>query len=315
MTATTPNPPGRPRRLSPALCGALAGAAVMAMSAMTLAGSLADLHLRLPARINGWQAEPQDRTFDEQTIFSYIDGAGEVYRAYNMRACLSRRYVKSGETDIILDVFDMGSSEDAFGVFTHDTDGERLDIGQDARLRPGWLSFWQNRFFVSIYLQEESRQAEQAVKELGRQVAAAAGKPGKRPPILQLLPAKGLDTATVRYLHHPIVLNYHYYLFDDNVLNLSPRCEAALASYSRDGMQARLLLISYPESQTARRSLSGFRRHYLPDADAGGAARLENGMWSAVRLQDRLLVIVLEAGSRGLAENLLTEAGTKAARE
>jgi len=49
----------------------------------------------------------------------------------------------------------MGTSEDAFGVFTHDTDGDRIDIGQEARYRPGWLSFWQNRFYVSIYLEKE----------------------------------------------------------------------------------------------------------------------------------------------------------------
>jgi hypothetical protein len=209
----------------------------------------------------------------------------------------------------------MGRSEDAFGVFTHDTDGERLDIGQDARYRPGWLSFWQNRFFVSVYLEEESPAAERAVKQLGKQVAAAAGKPGKRPSILRKLPPAGMDTGSIRYLYHPIVLNYHYYLFDENILLLSPSTAAALASYRRSGEQARLLVISYPQPQTARESLTGFRRHYLPDADGSGVARLENGKWSAVRLQGRLMAIVLEADSRPLAENLLKEAFNHAPEE
>lgn len=309
MTALQSNSSGRRSAL---LSGLLAAAMVVTTTAMTHALSVSELQPKLPVEINGWQAAAEDRIFDDQTIFSYIDGAGEVYRAYNMQSCLSRRFEKKSEPAIILDVFDMGRSEDAFGVFTHDTDGERIQIGQDARYRPGWLSFWQNRFFVSIYMEEESAAAERAVKALGRQVAAAAGKPGARPPIVQRLPAAGLDAGSIRYLHHPIVLNYHYYLFDQNILLLSPQTDAALASYHRSGEQARLLLIDYPQSETARRSLAGFRRHYLPDADGSGVARLENGKWAAVHLQGRLLAIVLEAGSRQLAENLLAEAVEKA---
>ena len=110
-----------------------------------------------------------DQIFNEKTIFSYIDGAAEVYKAYNFRQCLSRRYVLSDGPAIILDIFDMGSSEDAYGVFTHDLDGTKVNIGQDGRLRQGWLSFWKDRFFVSIYVEEESPAAEQAVKESGPQ--------------------------------------------------------------------------------------------------------------------------------------------------
>ena len=128
MTAIQPMPPGRFRALIPGLFGVLAGAMAMAMTAITPAGAFTDLQSKLPTRIHGWQAEPADRIFDDRTIFSYIDGAAEVYRAYNLKSCLSRRYTKSAATAIILDIFDMGTGEDAFGVFTHDTDGERLEI-------------------------------------------------------------------------------------------------------------------------------------------------------------------------------------------
>ena len=315
MTAPQAYSSGRRRRLIPFLLGLLVGAFTMATTAMAQLTSIVELQARLPTEISGWRAANGDRTFDERTIFSYIDGAGELYRAYNMQTCLSRRYFKKGETDITLDVFDMGTSEDAFGVFTHDTDGDRIDIGQDARYRPGWLSFWKNRFYVSIYLDEESTAAEKAVKALGKQVASAAGESGARPQLLNLLPKAGLDAGSIRYLHHPIVLNYHYYLFDENILHLSPQTDAILASYHRSGNQARLLLISYPKTLTARNALAGFRKHYLPDADSGGLARLENAKWSAVALYGRLLTIVLEADGRPMAKNLIREAGQQASGE
>jgi len=66
----------------------------------------------------------------------------------------------------LIDIFDMGSSKDAFGVLTHDTDGDSIAADQDARYCHGWLSFWQQRYFVSIYMEEENPAAEQAVKEM-----------------------------------------------------------------------------------------------------------------------------------------------------
>lgn len=90
------------------------------------ADSLKMLHEALPEHIEGWAAEPGDRFFDDKTIFDYINGTGEVYRAYNMLKCLSRRYINPHGPPIVLDIFHMGSSEDAFGVFTHDQDGEEI---------------------------------------------------------------------------------------------------------------------------------------------------------------------------------------------
>jgi hypothetical protein len=275
------------------------------MTQMAAADSFTNLQARLPKQINRWTADPGDRIFDPTSIFSYINGGAEVYKAYNMRSCLSRRYSTPNGPAIILDIFDMGASQDAYGVFTHDTDGEILDVGQDARFRPGWLSFWKHRFFVSVYMEEETPAAEKAVKELGRQVAALIPAKGTRPRLLLKLPAQGLDSDNIRYLHHPIVLNYHFYLAEENILNISPQTDAVLADYRRGQEKAKLLLIKYPGSEVAGRSLSNFLKHYLPDADKYGFALLENGKWAAARLKKRWLAVILEADSRKFVESLL----------
>lgn len=259
----------------------------------------------LPKQILSWTVEHEDRFFDEKTIFSYINGGAEVYKAYNMRQCLSRRYTNPNGPAIVLDIFDMGSSEDAFGVFTHDTDGEILEMGQDARFRPGWLSFWKDRFFVSIYMEEESEAAEKTVKALARQVTSRITRQGTKPRILSQLPSEGLQSKNIRYLHHPIVLNYHYYLSDENILNISHKTDVVLASYRLGKKEARLLLIAYSDPETAKKSMISFFNHYLPDANQYGMALLENGKWAALSLKERILAIVLEADSRQLAESLL----------
>ena len=90
----------------------------------TYGDPLTALQSALPEQIDGWKASPgEDRSYDRETIFDYIDGEGEVYNAYNMRRCVTRRYEKPEGPQIVMDLFDMGSSKDAFGVFTHDRHG------------------------------------------------------------------------------------------------------------------------------------------------------------------------------------------------
>jgi hypothetical protein len=283
----------------------LAGGLALLTTQNSYADYLGVLQAALPDNIRDWSAEPEDRFFDNETIFDYIDGAGEVYLAYNMVKCLSRRYSNPQGARIILDIFEMGSSEDAFGVFTHDQDGEALDLGQGALCQASWLSFWKDRFFVSIYAEEETASAVTAVRELGKAVASVITSEGPKPQILLHLPSLGLQPRSVRYLHHHIVLNYHFYLADENILNLGQRTEAALARYQRAKEYAQLLVVRYPGEGEAKGAFANILRHYLPDADSSGLVRLENGTWAAADLKGTLLTIVLEADSRQLAESLL----------
>ena len=148
----------------------------------------------LPSSVEGWSAEGPATVYDPQSIYSYIDGHAEVYLAYGMSRCLARRYTApEGESDLVLDIFEMGSPADAYGVFTHDTDGEPVGIGDGSLYRYGWLSFWQDRFFVSLMAEGESERAEQAVLELGRAVAALLPATGSSAPaIVSALPAAGV---------------------------------------------------------------------------------------------------------------------------
>jgi hypothetical protein len=269
------------------------------------AGALDALHANLPARVQDWTAEPEDRIYDDKTIFSYIDGAGEVYRAYNMRRCLSRRYSISNGPAIVLDIFDMGTSEDAYGVFTHDQDGEELDLGQGALYRPGWLSFWKDRFFISIYMEEERVDAEIAVRELGRIVASLITKEGNKPNILLKLPQEGLQQKSIRYLHHFVVLNYHFYVSDENILNIGPDTNAVLAEYQRGQDRATLLLVAYKNEMKSAEALARFFRYYLPEAGSAGMVLQENGKWSGAAAKGELLVAIFEADSRSFARDLL----------
>jgi len=291
------------RKVPPLLAIALWMA--LSMIPVTDARPLEELQHALPEKVMTWSKAEEDRVYDGQTIFDYIDGAGEVYRAYNMRTCLSRRYVAPEGPVIILDLFEMASSYDAFGVFTHDPDGDELAIGQGAVYRSGWLGFWKDRFFVSLYADEDTEAAKQALLELAGKVASLIKKQGPKPQILSRLPKKGLQARSVRYFHDHPVLNRHYFISAENILRLGGQTEAVLSAYQFKDGAAQILLVKYPDAEKAKEACSSFLKHYLPDADPSGTAKLENNKWCGASVKGPWVAVVLEADSREIAKDLL----------
>jgi len=209
----------------------------------------------LPTEVAGWRATGDDVIHDTETIFQYIDGHAEVYLAYGMSRCFARRYSGSeSEPDIVLDLFELASAADAYGVFTHDRDGDEVDVGQGALLRTGWLSFWKGRWFGSVYSEGESEPAYDAVIAIARAAAAAITEEGEVPALVSELPVDGLDLRSVRFLHTQEILNSVVYLGFENVLRLGPEIDAVLGRYEREDGNAWLLLINYPDTEMASRA-------------------------------------------------------------
>ncbi len=258
----------------------------------------------IPVAAGPWLSEA-DQVFDAESIFDYIDGAGEVYRSYNMELLVARRFHKDGRADIVVDAFDMGTAADAFGVFTHDLEGEDAGIGQGSTYKAGLLSFWKDRYFLSVYAEEETPETRDAVLELGRQIAQAIPGRGEPPALLRLLPREGLDVRKVRFLHGQALLNYHYFVAEENILLLGRETDAVLAPYGVKDGQSYLFVAAYRDSGGAARARESFLRAYLPDASDPGTARTENGKWTAVRALGRFVAIVFDAASEAEASGRL----------
>ncbi len=286
----------------------LGGGLVQTRDKMPGAGE--ELGKFLPAEVEGWHPSGSDESYDPESIFQYIDGAGEVYRAYNFRSLLVRRFVKQGQPDIIVDFFDMGKPEDAFGVFTHDLEGEKLDIGQAATYQGGLLSFWKSRFFVSVYAEKETPEVRGVVLKLGQIIAAAIPEEGKKPDLLNLLPS-GFSEDQVRYFHSHLILNYHFFVASANLLLLDQDTEAILAPFRREEGRSHLLLVRYPDGARAERAWRSFVRGYMPDAKEPGVVQTEDGTWTGIKTMKKYVFVVFHALSKEEATKILAEVEAK----
>jgi hypothetical protein len=260
----------------------------------------------LPSDVRGWKAETKDAVYDRESIFEYIDGAGEVYRAYNFRRLLSRRFVRDGRPDLVADLFDMGASYDAFGVFSNDLEGEEAGLGQGSTYNGGLLAFWKDRYFVSLSADRETEETKAALFSLGRSIAASIEQEGPKPPLLALLPSEFAEAKAVRYLHNHIILNRHFFVSHDDILGLGRADGAVLSKPGKKGETGVLLLVEYPTAKTASDVYVDFSRVYMPDAKEPGSVQTEDKTWTATALRGKLLAVVFHAPSEAAAKDVLS---------
>lgn len=257
----------------------------------------------LPPEVLGWRPAERDMVYGPDTLYDYIDGAAEVYRSFNVRRVIARRYVNPGHPDIIVDVFDMGSPNEAFGVYRHEVrQGESAGIGQESEYLRGSLAFWKDNFYVAVTPFDDTPETQEAVLALGTAVAQAIPGEGPLPDLIRFLPEEERVPASIRYFHNHACLNLYYFLADSNVLDLSGDTEGVLARYIVDEHEPMtLLVIRYPESNAAREALASFQAVYLPEADADGLATIENGRVSGAEAVDTYIIAVLDAPNRETA--------------
>jgi hypothetical protein len=260
----------------------------------------------LPDEVAGWRAQAPAVRYDAQTIFNYIDGHGEVYLAYGMAACVTRRYAgPAGEGELVADAFEMASPADAYGVFTHSREGEPVDVGQDASFGYGTLSFWKGRYFVSVLAEQESERTRAAILALGRAVAEAIRETGERPALVGRLPTAGLEPGSVVYLRHPRILEAHVPVGPDNPLGVGPSAPAVAARYRLGGGAADLVLVEYSAAEAAAAAAPPFAARFL---DGDRPAHRDDGWCAAAALGESGRAFVLRAPSREAALSLLAEA-------
>jgi len=262
----------------------------------------------IPQEISGWKKSREDEVFTRDNIFDYIDGAGEIYLAYDFRFVFVREYGKGNAPSMVVEIYQMSSPGDAFGVFTQDTDGDEVKMGQGALYAAGLLRFWKNTIFVRILADRETAEVKRVIMDLGAAIAKAEAEEGEMPKMLSLLPPEGLEAKTLRYFHTLISLNSHYYLASANILGLSPETSAVLARYEIAGEKPHVLLVAYPSAGGAESAYTQFVRTYLKEKPLPEgktiAAKLENEKYASAFRQGRFLILVMEAAPPSLCERL-----------
>lgn len=263
----------------------------------------------LPEKVGEYRPSGKDGHYDRDNIFELLDGGAEVLLALNLKAAVSRQYARRGAPDLSVDLFDMGSSNDAFGAYHHDMrEGGSAGFGRESELAGSSVFFWKDRYYVSVIAFADTADARDAVKAVGKAVADRIQAPGEIPRIVSGLPPKGLVASQVHYFHTWPLLRSHYPFPTDDLLGLGSDTEGVLARYGQgdaggEAARTALFLVRYPSATRAEQGRQRFTAGWLAGADAG-IGRTERG-WAGIRAKDDWVVGVLDANSAEQVDELL----------
>jgi hypothetical protein len=265
-----------------------------------------DFFAKLPPAVDGWAKAAEFSIYTPQNLSDYIDGGAELYISYNFKSLLAVKYTKENNKEMTLDIFDMGNSFNAFGVFAHSRETIDNRVGQGSEYAAGLLTFWKDCYYVSILAYPETPEKRETVSKLGQLIADEIKKEGPLPPVISLLPGDNLVPESVHYFHHYIWLNSYYFVSNENILNIDDNTQGAMGKYRDPGGTFYLVLLLYPDNERARAAHDRFASQYLVGAPEE-SSKTKDGRWARSKLEQNLLAVVLNAPSAETARLFLAK--------
>ncbi|MDP2960132.1 MAG: hypothetical protein Q8N71_01800, partial [candidate division Zixibacteria bacterium] len=267
---------------------------VLFFSGMIMGNQL-ELQSLIPEGAKDFKKVDQAQLFDRKNLFDYMDGGAELYLSYDFQRLSVQEY-RDKDRVITVEVYEMKTSQDAFGLFSLDQEGENLAIGDKANYGSGLLKFWKGNHFVRIVDLNGNDQFKDEILELGKKISSQIDKKGELPLLLSKLPVEGLIHNSERFFHKQIVLNNLYFLSTENLLNLNEKTSAVMGDYLWGKMNLKLLLISYPDTSSARSAFERFCTKYLKSSPSGKKViqKVEEDKFIGLELEKNYLWITFE---------------------
>ena len=285
-----------------------------------------EIQINLPKTVGKWTKPDSAQRINSQNIFEYMDGAGELYLGYFFNHLDVYEYTAEKANSILVELYFMKTSDDAFGLLSLDWGGEPVSLTNSpitesmptvapssrSLYGAGLLRIWSDNLYVRVMAFQETPESKEAVFSLGRTIVANRKNP-PQPKLLKILsPTIGsewmLRKDRIRYFRSHLVLNSFYYLSHQNILNLDISTEAVTAPYETvtaigDRKQVQFLLVKYTNPDHAQSALDNFHDTYLPEQNKdtfGGAKaesphfyRIEDG-WVGYNKTGKYIALVFE---------------------
>jgi len=265
----------------------------------------------LPEVPSGWKQAGEDKIYDLESLYDYINGGAELYISYGMKDVLSRLITNSDGDEIRVEIFDMMKSKNAFGVFSHTRTIDEGKYGQGSQYFPGTLIFWKGQYYVSIMATDENEKIRLAINDLAAKISKKITSIGDLPEIVNVLPQENIEKDGYLYFHHYIWLNSYYFIADENIFNINEYTDAILAKYGEKESRYYLLVIDYPDPGKANSAFAEFKDKFLDQQSEETTLQIEDGKWLGGNAPGNNLICVFNASTKMEVEELIEKTKSK----
>ncbi|MGC4051430.1 MAG: hypothetical protein QM757_18890 [Paludibaculum sp.] len=167
-------------------------------------------------------------------LYEYMDGGADIYLLYDVETLLHWD-LHTSAGDLTLDIFDMGTPESAFGMFSAESAPtyDFFSLGTAAYRNEGIVNFAQDRYYVKLAAFGES--SATLLNEYARAISVRIGGTSEPPVLIRRLPAKGRTQHSEQYIRkdpmgHPFLAPVYQARYGDSTVMISVGKDAADAT-------------------------------------------------------------------------------------
>lgn len=211
-----------------------------------------------------WAPAGAVEVFDRENLYDLVDGQAETFFVYGFEEVAVQSYENAEAGVLRVEVWQLATPADAYGLFTTGIAGMPVAIGNDGDADPGRrLAFWQDRYTVQVRARQELPDAD--LRGFAEVISTALPSGGERPALVSRLPPDGLVERSVIFFHQEISVQNELWLGGENLLGLGPETDGVLARYDVGGVAAQLLLVQYPNAEAASDGLAALESGQVSD--------------------------------------------------
>ncbi|MBN2202028.1 hypothetical protein JW777_08760 [bacterium] len=203
-----------------------------------------------PGFEKGWNWDGRPRHFTPQNLYEAINGEADLYIGYGIQEFGTLLYYWGSPSDtfFVVDIYDMGTPLNAFGVYSNLRHPEYRfeDIGDEGFVHDYGMKFYKGRFLVDVKLGDFSEKCRRAALIVARETERRIRSARKRPALLELLPGERQVSHTLRYVRR-------------EMLNQGFLPGGLEARYSLNGSEVTCFVVIFDSTAQARRGFEELR--------------------------------------------------------
>jgi hypothetical protein len=204
----------------------------------------------LPAPSEVDAARTGEQKFYSSDLYQYTDGGADVYLDYGLVAMIHQEY-KSSSTDFTLDIYNLGTAANAFGIYAAESspDYHFLPIGAEGYGTNEILNFLQDEFYVKLSAFSDKEKTGPMLERFARAVSLKIGPSAGLPGFLSLFPPQNLVSHSCKYVKKA-PLGHEF---------LAP---AVLASYTFGDKQTTLVISKAADTAEAATKIGKLQEYF-----------------------------------------------------
>ncbi len=208
--------------------------------------SLTAYEIKFP-EVNGWKQSGEIQAFAPKTLYEYIDGAADLYLAYDFQELKVAEYLNDKKASITVEVYRHKSPTDAFGIYSQERlpDANYLEIGAQGYIDKNLLNFLSGCYYVKINSYKTGAEDQEMLRAFANQVVENLGDKGGLPSILSSFPAEGKKSHSEKF----IARNFLGYAFFHS---------AFTADYELSGKKFKLFLLDCGDKDVCKNILQKY---------------------------------------------------------